>query len=96
MSRFALRLRVMGATGARVPSVRLPPLVVIVLVFTVAAFYGGGQVLGYQIAGISWVVPLAVALLVLARSIDRVTFPFVCRTETVLTFWPIAARNTRV
>jgi hypothetical protein len=52
-------------------------MVVIVLVFTVVAFYGNWKVLNYSISGISWVVPLAVALLVLARNIDRVTFPFV-------------------
>jgi hypothetical protein len=57
--------------------VRLPPLVIIVLVFTVVAFYGGGKVLGYNISGISWVVPMAVALLVLVRNLNRVTFPFV-------------------
>jgi hypothetical protein len=57
--------------------VPLPPLVAIVLVFTVVAFFGGGEVLGYKIAGISWVVPMAVALLVLARKLDRVAFPFV-------------------
>jgi hypothetical protein len=55
---------------------RLRPLVVIVLAFTVVAFYGEGRVLGYRIAGISWVVPVALALLVLARNFDRVAFPF--------------------
>jgi len=77
MSRFALRQPVIGAAGTRMAHVRLPPLVVIVLVFTVLAFYGSGKVLGYNIAGISWVVPMAVALLVLARNLNRVAFPFV-------------------
>ena len=77
MSRFALRYPVIGATGARVASVRLPPMVIIALVFTVVAFYGNAKVLGYNIAGISWVVPMAVALLVLARNLNRVAFPFV-------------------
>jgi len=77
MSRFALRLQVGDAAGVRVPPMRLPPLVIVVLVFTVVAFFGGRQVLGYKISGISWVVPMAVALLVLARNLDRVAFPFV-------------------
>lgn len=76
MSRPVFRHQALGAAGEGVAGVTLSPLVVIVLVFTVVAFYGEGQVLGYNLSGLGWAVPMAVALLVLAPNLDRIAFPF--------------------
>ncbi len=54
---------------------KLPFLVWVVLIFTVLGFYASGSLFGFNISGIAWVVPLAVALLVLGKDINKVTFP---------------------
>lgn len=55
---------------------RLPVLIRLVMIFTVVAFVGGGTVFGYNLSGIAWVMPLAVALLILAHNFGKVSFPF--------------------
>lgn len=54
----------------------LPPILWIILGFTSLAFYGSGQVLGFNLSGLGWVIPLAFALLILARNFSAVTFPW--------------------
>ena len=42
---------------------KLPFLVWLVIVSTIAAFYGGRPILGYNISGYAWVLPLSFAIL---------------------------------
>lgn len=53
-----------------------PAIVLIVFVFTVMAL-AGGRIMGYSLTGIAWVVPLVAALLILARQIREIRFPFI-------------------
>ncbi len=54
----------------------LPALIRLVMVFTIVAFVGGGTVFGYNLSGIAWVMPLAVALLILANNFSKISFPY--------------------
>ena len=54
----------------------LPALIRLVMVFTIVAFVGGGTLFGYNLSGIAWVMPLAVALLILANNFSKISFPY--------------------
>jgi hypothetical protein len=55
---------------------RLPLIIQLVLLFMVVIFVWNETLLGYNLSGLAWVIPFALALLVLARNLSMVTFPF--------------------
>lgn len=55
---------------------RLPLIIQLVLLFMIVIFAWSRPLLGYNLSGLAWVIPFAFALLVLARNMSRVTFPF--------------------
>ncbi len=55
--------------------VKLPFIVWVVVVFTFVACIGGKGILGYQISGLGWFVPLVVSLLILMKKPGRIKFP---------------------
>lgn len=57
-------------------NIKTPFLVWMVLIFTAVAFYGYGSILGFNLSGIGWVVPLALSLLILSRNLSAVSFPY--------------------
>lgn len=54
----------------------LPGLILVVVFFTVLAFFGG-SLFGYNLSGLGWVVPLAIALLIVVKNFSKVSFPYV-------------------
>lgn len=54
---------------------QIPFLVWVVAIFTFLSCVGGEGILGYQIAGFGWLIPLVVSLWILARNPGRVRFP---------------------
>ena len=63
---------------------RLPLIIQLILLFIIVVFAWNQPFLGYNISGLAWVIPFAFALLVLARNLSRVTFPFVLWLPWVL------------
>lgn len=57
-------------------NIKTPFLVWMVLIFTALAFYGYGSILGFNLSGIGWTVPLAFSLLILSRNFSAVSFPY--------------------
>ena len=55
---------------------KLPFLVLWVGFATVVACFGGGSFLGFQIAGLAWVVTLVLALMILLRRVGSISFPW--------------------
>ncbi len=55
---------------------KLPFLVLWVGFATVVACFGGGSFLGFQIAGLAWVVTLVLALMILLRQAGSISFPW--------------------
>lgn len=56
---------------------RLPLLVHLVLLFMIVIFLWNRPILGFNLSGLAWVVPFAVALLVLSTKLSRITFPYI-------------------
>lgn len=66
-------------TSARGPLAdlkRLPLIIQLVLMFMIVIFSMGGSILGFNLSGLAWVIPFALSLLILSRTMNRVTFPF--------------------
>lgn len=56
--------------------VKLPMLVWVVLFFSLLPSGVDGQLLGFNVSGISWVVPLIISALIIVDRLNRVTFPW--------------------
>jgi hypothetical protein len=56
--------------------ISLPSLVWILLASTGLALFGGFKLLGFNISGIAWIVPLLLSLILLSQRIGKITFPF--------------------
>jgi O-antigen ligase len=54
----------------------IPSLLWVVVLATIAACVGGETILGYQLSGLSWAIPMGVAIWVLSMNPSRVKFPF--------------------
>lgn len=69
------------SAGSRVNSinapahVKLPFILWAVLFFTLLASGVKGQLLGFNVSGISWMVPLIVSVFIMVSRLNRVTFP---------------------
>jgi len=66
-----------AATGLLADLKRLPLIVHLVLLFMIVIFLWNRPILGFNMSGLAWVVPFAVALLVLSTKLSRVTFPYI-------------------
>lgn len=55
---------------------RLPILVWVVLFFTLLASGVKGQLLGFNVSGISWLMPLIVSVFIMISRLSKVTFPW--------------------
>lgn len=55
---------------------RLPGIVWVVLSFTLLAVSVPGNILGFNISGLAWALPLMYSLLILVRRVQFVSFPF--------------------
>lgn len=55
---------------------RLPLVIKLVLLFMVIVFVWKQPLLGFNISGLAWVIPLAFSLMVVVRNMNRVTFPY--------------------
>jgi hypothetical protein len=56
--------------------VKLPLLVWVVFFFSILAIGVNGVLFGFNITGISWVIPLVFSVYIIANRIDKVTFPW--------------------
>jgi hypothetical protein len=63
---------------------RLPLVIQMVMLFMAIIFIWNRPLLGYNLSGLAWVIPFALALLVLARNLSMVTFPVVLWLPWVL------------
>lgn len=55
---------------------RLPLVIKLVLLFMAIVFVWKQPLLGFNISGLAWVIPLAFSLMVVVRNMNRVTFPY--------------------
>lgn len=60
---------------AEIPAKRLPFLVWLVLFCTMLASMVKGQLLGFHVSGISWMVPLVVSVFIIVARVSKITFP---------------------
>lgn len=67
----------MMTTGLLADLKRLPLVIQLVLMFMIVIFSMGGSILGFNLSGLAWVIPFALSLLILSRTMNRVTFPYV-------------------
>ena len=63
---------------------RMPLIIQLVLLFMIVIFIWNQPLLGFNLSGLAWVIPFAVSLLVLSRSMIRVTFPYILWLPWVL------------
>lgn len=65
----------MNSINAPAPA-RLPLIIWAVLFFTLLSSGVKGQILGFNVSGISWVVPLILSAFIMVGRLSRVTFPW--------------------
>jgi O-antigen ligase len=68
----------------RAEEYRMPVIVPTILIFTVIACIGGESIFGYQLSGLSWFIPLILALVLLIPRIDLIRLPVVIWIPWVL------------
>lgn len=66
---------VLLATAELIPAKRLPFLVWLVFFCTLLASMVKGQLLGFNVSGISWMVPLVVSAFMIVARMSKITFP---------------------
>ncbi len=73
----------------------LPSIVWVVIIATVAALIGGKGILGYNVSGLAWFVPLLFSVLVILRDPGKLRFPMLCDgPAAVLTFMVSISRGS--